>query len=130
MYPKQTESGFELTGIKTNKKVDYGMVILTSEINENDLFKRIVDSGIKIDSVKKLLNILKNYVERLPNYKIGNILEIDNSKNDLGFKLKHQKLNKKSKNYWQHRIDEIYILEINLKTLFSIKINLQTVYLI
>lgn len=71
------------------------MVILTSEINENDLFKRIVDSGIKIDSVKKLLNILKNYVERLPNYKIGNILEIDNSKNDLGFKLKHQKLNKK-----------------------------------
>jgi hypothetical protein len=95
LYPKPTENGFALTGIKSNKKADFGRVILTSEINENDLLKRIVDSGIRIESVENLLNALKNYVERIPNYKIGNILEIDNSNSRLEFKIKYQRLTRK-----------------------------------
>jgi len=95
LYPKLTENGLELTGIKSNKKWDFGRVILTGEINENDIFKKIVDSGIKIESVENLLNALKDYVRKIPNYKIGNILEINDSKKRLEFILKHQRLTKK-----------------------------------
>jgi hypothetical protein len=95
LYPKPTENGFVLTGIKTDKKSNFGRVILTSEINENDIFKKIVDSGIKIPSVENLLTALKNYVKEIPKYKIGNILEIDNSKNHFEFELKYQRLTRK-----------------------------------
>lgn len=95
LYPKPTENGFELTGIKTDKKSDFGIVILTSEINENDIFKRIIDSGIRIESVEILINTLKNYVEKIPKYKIGNILKIDNSNGQLEFELKYQRLTRK-----------------------------------
>ena len=95
LYPKPTENGFVLTGIKTGEKSSFGRVILTSKIDENDIFKRIVDSGIKIPSVEKLINALKSYVKEIPNYKIGNILEINDSKNHLEFELKYQRLSKK-----------------------------------
>ncbi len=92
LYPKPTENGLVLTGIKTDKKWDYGIVVLTSEKNENDIFKKIVDSGIKINSVDNLLNALREYVQRIPKYKIGNILELNQNKNSLELKLKYQRL--------------------------------------
>ena len=95
LYPKPTENGLVLTGIKTDKKWDFGIVILTSEINENDIFKRIVDSGIKIVSVENLLNTLRDYVREIPKYKIGNILEVNNSNNGLELMLKYQRLTRK-----------------------------------
>src|SRR5690554_4719615 len=95
LYPKPTENGLVLTGIKTDKKSDFGMVILTSEKNENDIFKKIVDSGIKIDSADNLLNSIKDYVREMPKYKIGNILEINNSNERFELRVKYQRLTKK-----------------------------------
>ncbi len=95
LYPKPTENGLLLTGIKTDKNWEYGMVILTGEKNESEIFKQIVDSGIKIPSVDHLLGVLKDYVIEIPKYKVGNILEINNSYNKLEFKLKYQRLTKR-----------------------------------
>lgn len=95
LYPKPTENGLVLTRIKNGEKWDFGMVILTSEINEYEIFKKIVDSGTKIESVENLLKVLKDYVQETPNYKIGNILEINDANKQLEFFLKHQRLTKK-----------------------------------
>ncbi len=95
LFPNQTENGFVLIGIKTGKKSTFGMVVMTSEINESDILKKIVDSKVKFSSKQSLLNDLKIYVEKIPNYKIGNIIEIDNSKIELEFKLKYQSLTRR-----------------------------------
>jgi hypothetical protein len=95
LYPKPTENGLVLSGIKTDKNWEYGMVILTGEKNENEIFKQIVDSGIKIPSVDLLLSVLKDYVREIQKYKIGNILELNNSNNELELKLKYQRLTKR-----------------------------------
>ena len=95
LYPKPTENGLVLTRIKTDKNWEYGMVILTGEKNENEIFKQIVDSGIEIPSVDLLLSVLKEYVREIPKYKIGNILELNKSNNELELKLKYQRLTKR-----------------------------------
>ncbi len=95
LFPNQTENGFVLTGIKTGKKSNFGMVVMTSEINESDILKKINDSKIKISTNQSLLNDLKIYVEKMPNYKIGNIIEIDNSDSGLEFKIKYQRLTRR-----------------------------------
>lgn len=85
LYPKPTKNGFILTDIKTDKKSDFGMVVLTNEKNENELFKKIIDSRNEIESAENLLNTLREYVEKMPSYKIGNILKISNIKRRLEF---------------------------------------------
>ena len=97
LYPKPTQNGLVLTGIKTDKKWEFGMVILTGEKNENDIFKQIVDSGKKISSVEHLLCVLKDYVSVIPNYKIGNILKIKNKELPLEFSIEYQRLTRKPK---------------------------------
>ncbi len=57
LFPEPTENGLILRAIKSGKEWDYGMVILTKEINENDIFKKIVDSKKKIESVKLSFDI-------------------------------------------------------------------------
>lgn len=94
LYPRPTENGLVLTAIKADTKWDYGMVILTGEINENEILKKIVDSEIKITSVPDLLKTLKDYIREIPNYKIGNILELVNVGSKLEFRLKYERLSK------------------------------------
>jgi len=95
LYPDPIENGFVLRRIKNGKEWKFGMVILTSEINENDIFKKIVDSGKKIPSVDKLLNSLKDYVSQLPNFKIGNILRLTENETKIDFVIEYQRLTKK-----------------------------------
>ena len=95
LFPAPSEGGLTLTGIKSGKHWEHGMVILTSEINENDIFKRIVDSGKKIESVETLLYALKDYVTELPKYKIGNILKLSSEKTKVDFIVEYQRLTRK-----------------------------------
>lgn len=95
LFPAPTDGGMTLTGIKSGKQWEHGMVILTSQLNENDIFKRIVDSGKKIESVEKLLNALKDYVSELPKYKIGNILKLNDKKTKVNFIVEYQRLTRK-----------------------------------
>lgn len=92
LFPDPSNDGLTLTGIKTGKRWEYGMVILTSEVNENDIFKRIVDSGKKIESVESLLSALKNYVSEMPKYRIGNILKLNSENVKVEFNVEHQRL--------------------------------------
>ncbi len=71
------------------------MVILKGEIKKNEIFKRIVDSGNKIESVVKLLNSLKDYFSQMPKYKIGNILSLKENHSKIEFKVEYQQLTNK-----------------------------------
>jgi len=95
LYPDPTDCGLLLRRIKTGKEWKFGMVILTSETNENDIFKKIVDSGKNIESVDKLLSSLKDYVIEMPNYKIGNVLRLNENELKVGFEIEYQRLTKK-----------------------------------
>ncbi len=95
LYPDPTENGFVLRRIKTGKEWKFGIVILTSEINENDIFKKIVDSGKKIESVDKLRNSLKDYVLQMPTFKIGNVLKLNENETKVEFVIEFQRLTKK-----------------------------------
>ena len=99
LYPDPLVDGLTLTGIKSGKQWEYGMVILTSQIDENDIFKRIVDSGKKIESVESLLKSLKDYVSELPKYKIGNILKLNSETPKVDFIIEYQRLPREKINY-------------------------------
>jgi len=63
--------------INTGKEWTHGMVVLKGGgIDKNDLFKEIVDTGIKISSVEVLLKILDNYLLQVKEYRIGHIVSI------------------------------------------------------
>lgn len=95
LFPSPSDDGLTLTGIKSGQQWGHGMVILTSQINENDIFKKVVDSGKKIESVEVLLSTLKDYVSELPKYKIGNILKLNSEIAKVDFIVEHQRLSRK-----------------------------------
>ncbi|UII32810.1 hypothetical protein LVD17_03055 [Fulvivirga ulvae] len=88
LYPKLSNEGAKFFQVSKEKEWRYGLVILKGGgITENDLFARIVDAKIKIESVDGLLNTLKAYLEKIKEFSIGNIVCIESSNNDAGFKL-------------------------------------------
>jgi hypothetical protein len=95
LYPDPSDQRMVLKGIKNDKTWEYGMVILTSEINENDVFKEIVDSGKRIKSVSALLAALKEYMDEMPKYKIGNVLKLNNERAAVDFKIEFERLTRK-----------------------------------
>jgi len=75
-------------GIRKGKEFETGVVTLTSEITESDVFSRFIDnSNEKIESVDSLLKSIVFYLEEVNKYKIGNIIAIKNSENEFGFEL-------------------------------------------
>src|SRR5688572_19395890 len=85
LFPDPSNGKLVLRGIKTGKEYEHGMIILTSEINENDIFKSIVDAGNKIESVDVLIETLRQYVNILPNYKIGNVVKLNPDTKNVDF---------------------------------------------
>jgi len=61
------------------------VVIKGGGVDENDLFKAIVDSGVTIPSVNSLIKDLEDYLTAIKNFKISNVIGIS-SVND-GFEL-------------------------------------------
>ena len=80
LYLRYKNGKFVLTGSQTENEYDYGMVVIKGGgITEIDLFALVVDSGAKIDSVEFLQNSLIEYLEEVKNFKIGNIIKINDS---------------------------------------------------
>lgn len=76
-------------GIRKGKTFETGVVTLTGEITESDVFSRFIDhSNEKIESVDRLLNAIVYYLEEVNKFKIGNIITIQHSENEFGFELK------------------------------------------
>lgn len=92
LFPVTSNNELILKGIKTGKEWTYGMVILTGQKNENDIFKSIIDNGHKIESVEILLNNLKEYVAEIQKFKIGNVLKLKTNELPLEFSIEHQRL--------------------------------------
>ena len=77
LVPFQTEGRIVLYGVKSGSEQAHGlMVYLGRAITENDLFAKLVDSGVKIDSVDETLTRLRRYLEMLQSLRIGNVVRL------------------------------------------------------
>ncbi len=84
-----TEADFELLGIKSGKIRRYGMVVLTSQlVNENDLFAKLVDAGQPVSDVEQCLEHLARFIEEIKAVRIGNIVELSTAKGLLKLNIK------------------------------------------
>lgn len=100
LYPKLTKEGAKFVRIKNEKEWKYGMIILKGGgITVNDLFAKIVDAKTKIESVKKLSNTLRVYLEKIKEFSIGNIVIIESSDDNDGFILKKYSNRPKMRSY-------------------------------
>lgn len=81
LYATKLEEKFVFRGIKSGKLWTNGVVsFIGKSISKNDIFTRIMDSGMKIDDVNKLLTYLESYIEQVKDMKLGNLAQIkDNS---------------------------------------------------
>ena len=70
------------------------MVILTAERTENDVFSTLVDNGHKFDSVEKTLLVIREFLEMIPKFKIGNVVSINQQSENLELNLDFQRLTK------------------------------------
>ena len=60
------------------KTVRYGLVVLTSRaIGENDLFAKLVDTGLTIGSVDDALALLESFLKNVKEMKIGGVVEVE-----------------------------------------------------
>ncbi len=65
------------------------MVYVGKEVTVNDLFAKLVDTGHTIPNVDQAVGILTDYVARLSEHKIGNVLAIEPAAEETsGFRLK------------------------------------------
>ena len=53
------------------------MVYIGREITEKDVFAKLVDTGRKIESVEQTLRTLENYIQKLQEFRIGNLLSVE-----------------------------------------------------
>lgn len=68
----------KLVGIKSKKPIASGlMVYLGKEIKVDDLFAKLVDTGRKIESVEQTLRTLEHYIQKLQEFRIGNLLSVE-----------------------------------------------------
>ena len=80
-----TEAMF--VGVKSKKTITSGLLVyLGTEVKVNDLFAKLVDTGLKIHSVERTVRTLEHYIEKLQDFRIGNLLSVE-SDTINGFKL-------------------------------------------
>jgi hypothetical protein len=75
-------------GLRSRRYYESGrMVFLGKEINEKDMFARLVDSGRKIKSIDETLKKLSVYIQQLGGFKIGNVITVALKNDEIGFEL-------------------------------------------
>ena len=88
LYPEWSSRPEKLTGLKKGKIWETGMIVLTSEITEKDIFDGIIEhSGQTIESEEFILRFLSYYISEIQKFKIGNIVSVTESENEFGFEL-------------------------------------------
>jgi len=64
-------------GLTSGKEHTQGVVVyIGRSVSETDLFAKLVDSGAKISSVDDTLACLREYVSKLCDLRIGNVVQI------------------------------------------------------
>jgi hypothetical protein len=65
-------------GLRSGKPVDTGlMVYVGKEIKASDLFAKLVDTGKRIENVELTLRALEHYIQKLQDFRIGNLLGLE-----------------------------------------------------
>jgi hypothetical protein len=96
-FIEEGKKGF--CGIKTGKECKYGVVsYIGKEIDVNDVFAKLVDSGQRIIDVDRMLSCLTKYLEELQNFKIGNVISISYLLEGKDFLLKREAIRPPTKN--------------------------------
>ncbi|PIE49679.1 MAG: hypothetical protein CSA39_01285 [Flavobacteriales bacterium] len=88
LYPNiNTHKINNFINVKDCTKWDYGMVVYVGrDVTIEDFFTKIVDSGVRISSVKKTTKLLKRYFNVLKEIKIGTIVRVTHDdENDFIF---------------------------------------------
>lgn len=74
-WSKEGQSVF--LGLKSSKDFTYGLMVFVGRaVSDNDLFAKLVDSGVAIENVELTLLCLRQYVSQLQSLKIGNVVRI------------------------------------------------------
>jgi hypothetical protein len=85
IIPWNREGQPVLLGLKSNKECTYGLMVFVGRaVSENDLFAKLVDTGIFIENVENTLACLRSYVMQLQSLKIGNVVQIAPADMDSG----------------------------------------------
>ena len=76
-------------GLRSRKASTLGvMVYVGKEVTVNDLFAKLVDTGRKIPNVDLTVSMLADFVSRLDEHKIGNVVAIETTAEEpCGFRL-------------------------------------------
>lgn len=92
--PKGREGGFVVPiveserihffDLKSKQFSEFAMMVFVGrQISANDLFAKLVDTGRHIPNVDETMRILSRYVLSLSNHRIGNVVSIKPSDNDI-----------------------------------------------
>ena len=65
------------------------MVYIGRDVTVNDLFAKLVDTGRKVPDVDRTVSMLADFVSRLEEHKVGNVVAIEDAAEEpFGFRLK------------------------------------------
>ncbi len=85
-FTGKEQNGFR--GIDSGRVSQYGLItFIGKEINVNEVFAKLVDSGQKIDNVDGTLAAIEIFLKELQQFKVGNIISISYSEDGIGFEL-------------------------------------------
>lgn len=77
LVPFQVEGRTVLYGLKSASEQSLGLMIYVGRaVTENDLFAKLVDAGTKIENVEATLARLRQYIEQLPSFRVGNVVQL------------------------------------------------------
>jgi hypothetical protein len=77
-----------LWGVRSRQFVQTGRMVFTGkDVEAEELFARLVDSGCKIENVQQTLTDLAAYLRLLGDLKLGNVVSLARTEDEPGFAL-------------------------------------------
>ncbi len=86
LVPVKVDGRYVFQGVSSGKFFEYGVVILTGmPVTMNDIFSKLIDLGVRIESVDNTVCLINYYFELLKGVKITNIIKIAQNVNEEDF---------------------------------------------
>ena len=78
IYPSLLNGEYVFKGIISGKIWSNGIIsFIGKDVTKNDLFARIVDSGVKIENANSTLQTLESYIEQIKGLSLGTVTKIE-----------------------------------------------------
>lgn len=78
IYPSLLNGEYVFKGIISGKIWSNGIIsFIGKDVTKNDLFARIVNSGVKIENVNSTLQTLESYIEEIKGLSLGTVTKIE-----------------------------------------------------